>query len=305
MSQVGPTQFDPIAIGDVAKPPFGRLPDPTTLFDRRAARLRTLADGHELRSYLLFLADVCAAQHRLQTGLPAAEIPPADAIARARQFKMPPLDRMRFRRDEASDAIWTRLLTLADEISMPDEARAALKRVQAADTVGADAMIGAVLASAIPVEALAEHVFVAAALQVHFARLATQLDAQALVPVGQGVCPACGGPPVASMVVGWSGALNTRFCACSLCATLWNYPRVKCVLCGATEGISYQEIAGGSGAVKAETCESCHGYLKVLQQHSAPSVDPVADDAATLALDLLLRDFGFRRGAVNPFLLGY
>jgi FdhE protein len=106
-------------------------------------------------------------------------------------------------------------------------------------------------------------------------------------------------------VVGWSGALNTRFCTCSLCGTLWNYPRVKCVLCGATEGISYQEIAGGAGAVKAETCDTCHGYLKVLQQNANPLLDPVADDVATLALDLLLRQSGYRRGAVNPFLLGY
>src|SRR5271166_2857909 len=148
MSQVGPTQFDPIAIGDVAKPPFARLPNPATLFDRRAARLRALADGHQLRSYLLFLANVCAAQHRLQPGLPAAEIPPADAIDRARQFKMPPFDRMRFRRDESLDAIWARLLALADEIPMPDEAQAALRRVKAAEAASAAAMIGAVLANA-------------------------------------------------------------------------------------------------------------------------------------------------------------
>ncbi len=65
--------------------------------------------------------------------------------------------------------------------------------MRAADAAGAAAMIGAVLADAIPVAALAEHVFVAAALQVHFARLAAQLDAAALVPVGEGACPACGG----------------------------------------------------------------------------------------------------------------
>ena len=30
-----------------------------------------------------------------------------------------------------------------------------------------------------------------------------------------------------------------------------------------------------------------------------------ADDAASLALDLLVRELGYRRGAVNPFLVGY
>jgi FdhE protein len=305
MTQVGPTHFDPIAIGEVAKPPFVRLPDPASTFGRRAERLRAVADGHELRSYLLFLANICDVQHRVQPGLPDAELPSADAITRARRFKMPPLDAINVSRDTAADTTLEMLFTLAGDIAMPDDARAALERALAADPAARAAMVGAVLANTIPVEALAEHVFVAAALQVYFARLAAQLDAKALVSVGQGVCPACGRSPVSSMVVGWTGALNTRFCACSLCGTLWNYPRIKCVLCGATDGISYQEIAGGAGAVKAETCESCRGYLKVLQQHSNPSLDPVADDVATLALDLLLRQSDYRRGAVNPFLLGY
>jgi FdhE protein len=188
---------------------------------------------------------------------------------------------------------------------MPDVARLALARVKAAGEADRTAMMGAVLSNAIPVEELAEHVFVAAALQVHFARLAARLDAGALPPLGDGVCPVCGGPQVSSMVVGWSGAQSARFCACSLCGTLWNYPRVRCTLCGATKGIAYQEIAGGPAAVKAETCESCRGYVKILHQHKEPTLDPVADDVATLALDLLLRDLGYRRGAVDPFLLGY
>ena len=307
MTQVGPPQFDPIPIGEIAQPPFARLPDPTSVFARRAGRLRSLAQRHRLGPYLKFLADLCDVQHRLQPGLPEVELPPAEDIVRARQFRMPPLDRKRFTREAAVEATWRRLLALADGIAMPDDARAALKRVQEVDSVGQAAMLGAALENAIPTEALADHIFVSAALQVHFARLASRLDAKALVAVGQGLCPACGSPPTASMVVGWSGALNTRFCACSLCGTLWNYPRIKCVLCGVTAGIAYQEVAGGSDAatVKAETCESCRGYLKILHQQTNPSLDPVADDVATLALDLLLRESGYRRGAVNPFLLGY
>jgi len=305
MTQVGPSHFDPIAIGEVAKPPFARLPDPAIMFGRRCERLRVLAEGHQLPSYLLFLGDICEAQHRVQRGLPGGELPTADAIARARQLRVPPLDRLSFARDAAMDATWDGLLGLARDIAMPDDGRAALMRAQAADRGEFAAMVRAVLANAIPVGALAEHVFVAAALQVHFARLAAQLDAETLLPVGQGVCPACGSPPVSSIVVGWSDALNTRFCACWLCGTLWNYPRVKCVLCGATEGINYKEIAGGAKTVAAEACDSCHGYLKVLQQNANPSLDPVADDVATLGLDLLLRQSEYRRGGINPFLFGY
>ena len=45
--------------------------------------------------------------------------------------------------------------------------------------------------------------------------------------------------------------------------------------------------------------------MKILQQQKDPGLDPVADDVATLGLDLLVRETGYRRGAVNPFLIGY
>jgi len=42
-----------------------------------------------------------------------------------------------------------------------------------------------------------------------------------------------------------------------------------------------------------------------MYQQQNPALDPVADDVASLGLDLLVRETGFRRGGVNPFLLGY
>lgn len=305
MTQTGQLPFDPIPIGDIAKPPFARLPDPAAMFARRSERFRSLANGSALRSYLIFLADLCDIQHRLQDGLPEAAAIAADTIGRARQFGMPPLDRSSFTRDAAFDEAWRRLLALADDMAMPESARLALERVKAADVVGEAELIRGVLSNDIAVEAMAEHVFAAAVLKVHFARLAARLDVAALRPVGQGACPVCGAPPISSLVVGWRDAQATRFCACSLCGTLWNYPRIKCTLCGSTEGIAYQEIADGPATVKAETCESCGRYVKILQQREDAALDPVADDVATLALDLLLRESGFRRGGVNPFLLGY
>lgn len=305
MTQTGAPQHDPIPIGEVAKPPFARLPDPSTMFVRRAKRLRSLADGNALRSYLIFLADLADIQDRLQDGLPEVQITATDAITRARQFSMPPLSASDFARDQAFNAAWHRFLALADDIAMPESARLALARVNAADVVAKVELIRGVLSNAIATDALAEHVFAAAVLEVHFAKLAAQLDAEMLRPVGQGACPACAAPPVSSLVVGWRDAHATRFCACSLCGTLWNYPRIKCTLCGSTKDITYQEIADGPATVKAETCGACRRYVKILQQREDASLDPVADDVATLALDLLLRDSGFRRGGVNPFLFGY
>ena len=304
MSSVGVPRHDPIPIGEIAEPPFARLPDPSTLFAARAERFRSLAEGHQLAPYLRFLAELSDIQHRLQEGLTEPDMPAEDARARAREHGMPPLDRGHFTPDIAFDATLDRLFSLAAGVDMPEPARAALMRASGADAGVRAAMLRAVLDDAIPVEALADHLFVAAALQVHFARLAARLDAKSLVPVGDGACPCCGGPPVASLVVGWTGAHNSRFCACSLCATQWNYVRIKCTLCGSTGGISYQHVENDK-LIRAETCESCRCYVKILQQVENPELDPVADDVASLALDLLVREQGFRRGAVNPFMLGY
>lgn len=305
MSKAGAPRHDPIPIGEIAAPPFVRLPDPLTLFATRSLRFRTLAEGHQLGPYLLFLAALSECQHRIQKDLPEPDLPADEARARAREHAMPPLDRARFTADAALDATLDRLLALAATIDMPDNARAAIERARSADAAARDEMVRSVLADAIPVETLADHVYIAAALQVHFARLAARLDPAALVPIGDGVCPACGGAPVASAIVGWKGAHGTRFCTCSLCATQWHVVRIKCVLCESTAGIAYEELDGGPDTVKAETCESCHGYVKILHQHKNPQLEPVADDVATLGLDLLLRENGYRRGAVNPFLLGY
>lgn len=305
MSSVGAPRHDPVPIGEVAEPPFVKLPDPLTLFASRAERFRVLAEGHALGPFLRFLAALSDIQNRLRDGLAEPDMPAEDVVKRAREFSMPPLDRGRFTADAAFDATLERLLTLSDSVDMPEQARAALARLKAADDAARSVMVHAVLADEIPIEQLADHLFVAAALQVHFARQASRLDGKRLVPVGDGACPGCGAPPVASMVVNWAGAQNTRFCTCSLCAIQWNYVRIKCTICGSTEAITYKQIDGGSDEVRAEVCDSCRSYVKILQQVQNPTLDAVADDAASLALDLLVRELGYRRGAVNPFMLGY
>ena len=305
MSETGFPRHDPIPIGEIAAPPFARLPDPHMIFAARSLRFRTLAEGHQLAPYLLFLAAITECQHRIQTGLPEPDLPTDNARTRAREHAMPLLDRGRFTADVAFEVTLDRLLGLAATVDMPDSARAAIERSRGADVATRRGMVRSVLAESIPVEALADHVYIAAALQVHFARLAARLDAAALVRIGDGVCPVCGGAPVASAIVGWTGSHGTRFCICSLCATQWHVVRIKCVLCESTKGIGYEEVDGGPDTVKAEICESCHGYVKILHQHKNPQLEPFADDVATLGLDILLRENGYRRGAVNPFLLGY
>ncbi|HET9067609.1 MAG TPA: formate dehydrogenase accessory protein FdhE [Amaricoccus sp.] len=313
MSKPVPPAPDPSAIGVIPKPPFARLPDPSGLFARRAARCRKLAAGHDLGPFLGFLAGLAEAQHAVGAGagagagagLGSPAMPTAETLERAERHAMPPLDRAGFRAGPETMALIDRLLALVAEAEMPAAARAAVERVTAADDAARAEMAANVLADAIPFEAVAEHALVAAALQVQFAGLAAGLDAGRLKAVGDGVCPACGGPPSASLIVGWTPNPGVRYCSCSLCGTLWNYVRAKCTICGSTSKISFREIEGGGGLVKAELCGECHGYVKVMYQQQQPDLDPIADDVATLGLDLLVQDLGFRRGAVNPFLIGY
>ena len=103
------------------------------MFARRAERFRALANGHELKPYLVFLAELSAVQHSIQDGLAAPELPAADAIALARQHAMPPLDRSRFTADAACEAALSRLLASAASLEMPAPAKAALFKLRAAD----------------------------------------------------------------------------------------------------------------------------------------------------------------------------
>jgi len=298
---------DPIEIGEIAAPPFVRLPDPRGIFAQRSARFKALADNHQLGPYLRFLSDISAIQYGIQRDLPEPSMPDAESLKQAQAHAMPPLDRntVIVAGDAALEETFDRLFTIASTFAMPDAARAGLAQASTADTAAREAMVRAVLSDSYPAAALASHLFVAAALQVDFARRASRLDPESLQRIGTGVCPSCGAPPVASQIVGWEGAHGTRFCSCSLCGTLWHVVRITCVTCESTAGISYEELQGGDTNVKAETCSKCNSYVKILHQHIDTKLDPVADDVASLGLDLLLRETNFRRAAVNPFLLGY
>ena len=298
-------QFQPVHVGEAANPPDVVVPDPSTLFATHAARLRALAPDHQLGAYLRFVADIADAQHRLVATLPAPELPPAEDLDRALEFGMAPIARARVGADPGLLSTLDRLLDEAKNIDMPDAAAASRDGVIAASESERRAMIASVLEDAIPVEEIAEHVFVAAAAQVHFARLAARLPAERIRPVSDGACPACGGPPVVSRVVDWSRSQSARFCSCATCATQWHVVRVKCVACSSTKGIHYLHVEGVAETIKAECCDECRAYLKILYADKEPDFDAVADDIASAGLDLMVREKGFSRAGFNVFLAGF
>jgi FdhE protein len=145
--------------------------------------------------------------------------------------------------------------------------------------------------------------FVSAALQVYWLHMATRIGENALSRGNvANLCPVCASPPVASVVkIGTEHGL--RYLHCSLCGTGWHMVRVKCSNCESTNGIAYYGIDDAPESVKAEACETCGSYLKIMYQAKDPYVDPVADDLATLALDILMDKAGVSRSGPNPLLI--
>jgi FdhE protein len=135
--------------------------------------------------------------------------------------------------------------------------------------------------------------------------MATSLGASAFASLPTPhLCPVCGSEPVASVVRIGGTEQGLRYLHCSLCNAEWHAVRIKCVYCDSTKGISYYGIEGGSPAIKAEHCEQCASYLKILYMEKDSGVEAVADDVASLALDVLMAESGYGRNGVNPYLIG-
>jgi FdhE protein len=304
MSKVGGPQPGAI-LGEAAKPPFAVVPDSSSLFLNRARRLATLAPGHELDSYLSFLAMLTGAQHEIQADLPPPALPSLERMGQAMRHGMPPISRGSYEPDEAAHEILNRLLGRLAGAELPQQTANVIEVLSAASSDERRNEISAALKDAEPAEDTVVRSLVLASLQVLFTRMSSVVRASDLKPVADGACPVCGSGPISSAIVGWPKAYNTRFCTCSLCATMWNVMRVSCLLCGSSDGVSFRSIEGKPDTVKAETCEKCRGYVKVLYQVKDPTLEPLADDVATLGLDMLMSQQGWKRGGRNPFLLGY
>lgn len=301
-------QPDPSMIGRLIKPAFVLLPDPGPFFRIRAERFSVLAQDNPLSAYLHFLGGIATAQAETAESLPAATPIAPEQQQRAKEHQMPVLDRAAMIADPDLPGVVSGFLDRLAGLDMPAPAAEGLKRLRGAPPADLAEMFGNVAADAVPMEALPEHLFLSAALQVQAARLASTLEASAVQPLEVGVCPVCGGAPIASMVTGRPGAENARYAACSFCGSQWNEVRIKCLACGSTKGVGYKEATegeSGEATVKAETCDSCHSWIKIFYANKNPAIEPLADDVASLGLDLLMRQTEYRRAGFDPFLIGY
>jgi FdhE protein len=185
---------------------------------------------------------------------------------------------------------------------MPGEAAVALQSLMARSEDERAIFAGRVLDRRFAPEEGAEALFAAAALQTVWTRQAGALAASEVVPREGSACPICGATPVASLVCATGDRQGLRYLVCSLCAAEWRHARIKCTACGGTKGIAYHGIAERDGPAKAETCPECKAYTKIVYAEKNAEAEPLADDLASLALDVLMTDAGWRRAFSNPFL---
>jgi FdhE protein len=274
-----------------AVPPV-RLPEPAGVFERRAARFRALAPGHAIGEYLAVLAHLAEAQ-RL-----ASQIVTVDRGGRA-LLPAVPLQVGAWRPDKPWRQALSLILTRMQALSLPEAARAAVAGIEGKPPGVVEAWADALLAGAFDAVDLAAAPFVGAALQVYWSVLAAGVPFETIERSWPD-CPICGSPPVAGTI---GGDDSLRYLTCSLCAAAWHVPRVTCATCGGTAGLSYFGVAEDPRPAKAEACAACRSYLKLFDLEQAPGADPVADDLATLALDLLMAEEGYARAGVNLFLL--
>jgi FdhE protein len=289
-------------LGGVKAPEALILPDPATRFARSAARLEGLSAGHPMTDWLRFMARLAQAQQVAATTLGPLAGPSQAEVEQAVGARMPPLAADGHRRDSAWRDGLTILLDDFDSVTVPAPARAVTVSLRDSQAGPVESLADRFLRGAVDSAEAGPALYVAAALQVYFTRLAAELPLASLrLLPRRGLCPCCGSTPVSGMVT--ASGQGARYLHCSLCATAWNHVRAVCISCGESRSLSLKEIEGDSGAVKAETCDGCGSYAKMLYQSRDPSVDPFADDLATLGLDFLVAEAGWARHAPNPLLL--
>ena len=290
--------------------PFVRSADRKHVFRRRADRLLQLASGHPLEPFLMFMASLARAQQAALDQLAPDGVPlPSDLSLSDRRKRGEPVFAAT---GWTPEPVWRELLSAildALEPSAPAPTRSAIDALRGMEPALLDQIARPILAGDLAMAEPAQTPLVAAALQAYWTHLATGLPTADFGTIRSdpephpGHCPVCGSAPVASIVHVGGAQQGLRYLHCSLCETEWHLVRVKCSNCQATTGIEYLGLEGDKGAIKAETCGECRSYLKIFYMEKDLDVEAVADDLASLGLDLLMADEDYLRSGPSLFFI--
>jgi FdhE protein len=139
-----------------------------------------------------------------------------------------------------------------------------------------------------------------------FARVLLQPYAEYLASrgdVGAGpesrTCPFCSSWPVAG-VLHPEGDGAKRWLLCSLCSTEWTFRRVLCWHCGEENKDQLPiYMAPEFGSIRVDACDTCHVYLKSVDQTKDGHAVPMVDEIAAVALDIWAEEHGYSKVEAN------
>ncbi len=138
------------------------------------------------------------------------------------------------------------------------------------------------------------------ALQPALRAFAERLDGSLDLDTWQrGICPICGSPPLLAEVQGKESKRRLR---CGMCGAAWSYPRYQCVFCGNADhrSLGYILVQGEAEKYRLQTCDSCHGCVKIVTNFDPTPVDLLAvEDLATMHLDSIAAERGYAHAPVR------
>lgn len=301
-------------------------PNRASWFAERSMRLKQLArQSSSIGAYLSLIAELVQAQHLCVNDLPEVPLPSEEALNQAKAHGLPPLAAL----DWSRDPIWHEILyRLVDHLhsaemrgSQADNIKALLERIKALPPVEIEVQAEQLLAGSISGVDLAAAPFIGAALQVYWVHMVClsealrQEDIYKKVSLSeQTLCPCCGSVPTSSMVHSFGGMAGQRYVACSLCGLQWHMTRIRCTRCLHEDGVEYMFLGDpqvgdddpesfNNPAVLAETCPECQTYLKIIHTEREPFADPIADELASIQLDVLMGEQKFYKHGLNMLLL--
>ena len=112
-------------------------------------------------------------------------------------------------------------------------------------------------------------------------------------------CPFCSGPPVVSVLRDAAHG-SRRSNVCGVCFAESAAPRLGCLSCGETDVDKLPVFrTETTDPARIDACDSCHGYVKTIDLTRDALACLIADDLASVSLDLWAREQGYHRMRPN------
>jgi FdhE protein len=114
----------------------------------------------------------------------------------------------------------------------------------------------------------------------------------------KGCCPICGSQPLMGELRSEEGK---RIWTCSFCGSQWRGKRLMCPFCENTDHQTLRYFyTEREKAYRIDVCDKCKRYIKTVDtRQMADEIFLPVEDLATLHLDILAADKGFKRESFN------